>query len=343
MFRSARIKLTVWYLCIIMLISMLFSVAIYTTITRELERGFRRVETRFREEGAGAPTPWQLSRRFEEMGSQWIEELETAKKRVALNLVVVNGIIFVFSAAAGYLLAGKTLTPIETAMEEQKRFVGDASHELRTPLTALKTTIEVALREKKLTAEDAKKVLKSSLEDLDGLESLANNLLSLTQYGQASNGLVFQPANIDDVVRSAYKKISPLAKKKSIGITVERINQEVEADKQSLEKMILIFLDNAVKYTPKDGNVTVSTKSEGKNLIMKVTDTGIGISHEEIPHIFDRFYRVDQSRSKENVPGFGLGLSLAKKIIEAHKGSVGVTSILGEGTTFTIRLPLRHI
>lgn len=329
MFRSARVKLTGWYLLIIMLISMVFSVMIYTSTTRELERGFIRAEMRFR----GRETDLRFS---------FTEDLEAAKKRVALNLLMINGAILTISAVAGYLLAGKTLTPIELALEEQKRFVADASHELRTPLTALKTSIEVALRKKRLVDKDARAIMESSLEDIDGLESLANNLLSLTQYQQGNSTFVFQQTDINEVVENAHKKISPLAKKKNIKINLRISGQVLEANSQSLEEMMLIFLDNAVKYTPKGGKVVVTTKLDRKNLIIKIKDTGIGISKENISHIFNRFYRVDQSRSKENVPGFGLGLSLAKRIIDLHKGSVEVESKVGKGTTFIVKLPLKH-
>ncbi|MBU0618968.1 HAMP domain-containing histidine kinase [Patescibacteria group bacterium] len=323
-----------------MLISIIFSLVIYTTITRELGRGFRQAETRLRAEELGLPVPRQLPKHFEELGPQLVEDLAAANKRVVLNLIILNGIILVVSTAAGYFLAGKTLGPIETAMEEQRRFVADASHELRTPLTALKTTIEVALREKKLTIKEAEKVLESNLEDIEDLESLTNNLLSLAQYQQGNNAFVLQPVKIGDVIQTSYKKISPLAKKKDIDIKIKTSEHIIEGNKQSLEEMMLIFLDNAVKYTPKGGRVRITTKSNKKKLIIKIKDTGIGIAKKDIPYIFDRFYRVDQSRSKDNVLGFGLGLSLAKQIIELHKGTVTVSSVLGKGSTFTLKLLL---
>jgi len=342
MFKKARVKLTVWYLLIIMLISSVFSLVIYSAITGELERGFRRTEMRLRTQELELPFFGQSPRLLEEINSQILADLEAAKKRVALFLLMVNAGILAVSSAAGYFLAGKTLKPIEVVMEEQKRFVADASHELRTPLTALKTVIEVALREKKMTVSESKKVLESSLEDVDGLESLVNNLLSLTQYQEGNGNFTYQDLDISELVKNAYKKIAPLAKKKNVKIKLKSGSQIVEANRLSLEQMLVIFLDNAVKYTSKGGQVTLLTKSDKKNLIVKIKDTGIGISKAEIPHIFDRFYRADQSRSKDNVPGFGLGLSLAIRIIDIHKGSVKVASVLGEGTSFTVKLPFKH-
>lgn len=342
MFHSARIKLTTWYSLIIMLISVIFSLVIYAIVTTELERSLRRAEIRFRGAELNIPASRQRLWHPENMSPLLVADLESAKQRVVLNLLVVNGAILIISAGAGYFLAGKTLKPIETAMEEQKRFVADASHELRTPLTALKTSIEVALRAKKMSVKEAKSILASSLDDIGGLESLANNLLGLTQYQQENSALTFEPTKISQVVQGVFKKILPLAKQKDIEIKLNVPDQVLSASQRSLAEMMFIFLDNAVKYTPQGGQITVTTKTDKKNLVIEVVDTGVGIPQEAIPHIFDRFYRVDQSRSKDKVAGFGLGLSLAKKIIELHRGSVEVNSILGKGTTFRIKLPLKH-
>jgi len=345
MFRSARIKLTGWYLLIIMLISVVFSMGIYSIMSRELERGFRRVEMRFRAEESNLPFPAdQPPKRREEISSRFsfVEDLEAAKKRIVLGLLAVNGIILGVSAAAGHFLAGKTLRPIEKVMNEQKRFVTDASHEFRTPLTSLKTSMEVSLRDKKLSLLKAKKVIKSNLEDIDGLQSLSNSLLSLANLQNNGRNLIFEKIDITQAIRDARRKILPLAKEKNIKIKMEVKKQNIQANKESLEEMMLIFLDNAVKYTPERGKITISTKTDKSHLNLKIADTGIGITSKDIPHVFDRFYRADQSRSKNNTPGFGLGLSLAKKIIEMYRGSVEVMSRIGKGTTFIVELPLKH-
>jgi len=343
MFRSARIKLTGWYLLIIMSISMVFSVGIYSTMSRELGRGFRRAEMRLRAEKLGTPPSQRFPKHWEDVNPRFflVEDLKTAKKRIALGLLIVNGIILGISAAAGYLLAGKTLRPIEKAMAEQKRFVADASHEFRTPLTALKTSMEVALRERKMSVDQARKLIKSNLKDVDSMRFLTNNLLSLASY-QNSGNLNLKEVNLAEVIRTTYKKILPLAKKEGVDIKLKIQDCIIETNKMSLEEMMLIFLDNAVKYTPRGGKVTISTQVGKKYTLIKIKDTGIGISQKDTQHIFDRFYRADQSRSKNNVQGFGLGLSLAKKIIEIHKGSVEVASRVGEGTAFIVKLPLKH-
>jgi len=351
MFKSARLKLTGWYLLIIMLVSVFFSTVIYLGTVRELEGGFRRAELRLRAEQLDIPLPERFPERPEDLPLRLreapprffsAEDLQTTKKRLGLNLLLINGAILGISAVVGYFLAGKTLKPIEESLEEQKRFVADASHELRSPLTALKTSMEVALRDKKMSLAEAKKVIKSNLEDIDSLQFLSNNLLSLANFQSNSHNLVFREIDIAEVVKNAYRKILPLAKEKNIEIRIEVRKQILPANQESLEEMMVIFLDNAVKYTPSGGKVSINTKTNKKHLLIEIKDTGIGIDPKDLPHIFDRFYRADASRTKEKVAGFGLGLSLAKRIIEIHKGSVEVASILGKGSNFIIRLPLKH-
>lgn len=134
----------------------------------------------------------------------------------------------------------------------------------------------------------------------------------------------------------------PLAKKKGIEIKLKIQDCVIEADEEALAKMMLIFLDNGVKYTPKGGRVIVSNEIEGKDVLIDISDTGMGIDERDIPHIFDRFYQADKSRTKIKTDGFGLGLALAREIIKLHKGSVSVSSNVDKGTAFNIKLPLRH-
>jgi two-component system sensor histidine kinase CiaH len=339
MFHSARFKLTAWYLLIIMLISLVFSAALYSMVCRELERGFRRAGMRLNVGQPGFLLPQYSPQERQEMNSQLIQDFDLTKRRVIFNLLAANGMILAVSALASYFLAGKALEPIAVAMEEQKRFVADASHELRTPITALKASIEVTLRDKKLTLKKARDTFKSNLEDINALHLLTSHLLNLTNFQANHQPLTLEKIKVGKIVKNASQKILPLAKKKKIKLDLAVKKQTILAHRESFEKMILIFLDNAVKYTPKNGRITISTKTTRKNLLIKVKDTGVGIAKKDLPRIFDRFYRAPPSRSKNKVSGFGLGLSLAKKIIELHRGTVKVTSTLGKGTTFTIKFP----
>lgn len=338
MFRSARIKLTGWYLLIIMLISMVFSVVIYIMITNELERGFRRAEMRFRAERLEPP----LSRGLENIGPQLIEDLEAAKHRVALNLLVVNGIILVFSASAGYFLAGRTLKPIQEMVDEQNRFVTDSSHELRTPITALKTSIEVGLRDRKLDLKQAKELLESNLEEVNDLQTLSDNLLILAKSQAAQTSLNLQTLSLKDVVNEAIGKVKAMAMEKGIKIDQSIEQVELEGDKDELIRLLVIFLDNAIKFSHRNTSLSLKGERIDKKVKIIISDQGIGIEEKEIPHIFDRFYRTDKSRSKANIPGYGLGLSIAQKIVQLHKGAIAVKSTVGKGATFIVYLPVKQ-
>lgn len=319
-----------------MLISGLFSLIIYKGVTSEVESRFRSIESRVRIE--------ERMRIFPEPPSPFLEEhLEAVKRQMLIMLLFTNGVILILSGAAGYFLASKTLKPIEDALEEQSRFIADASHELRTPLTALKASTEVALRDKKLSAKDARLALESNLEDVNGLQVLADDLLSLAQYEKGYEDFIFEKANIREIIDNAQRKTRSLAKKKNIEVASDVQEAILVAHKQSLKKLVRILLDNALKYTQKDGKVFITTKQDKAHLLIEVRDSGIGISKEDLSHIFDRFYRVDQSRSKTKVPGYGLGLSIAKEIVDLHKGSINVSSVQNKGTTFTIKLPIKHI
>ena len=269
----------------------------------------------------------------------FIEDLREVEDRVLIILIYTNVVILIFSSLAGYFLAGLTLHPIENAMEEQKRFIADASHELKTPLTALQTSIEVALRDKKIDLKSALFTLKDSLNDVKSMTSLTNDLLSLTRYQQNNLKESFARVNLKDIVETSVNKIRPLGKSKGMQIEFNKDDVFLSGNKESLEKLITILLDNAVKYSQKKKMVNIKYNCKGKYIIIAVSDNGIGIPKEDLPYLFERFYRSDASRSKINTLGFGLGLSIAKSIVNIHNGSIGVESTVGKGSIFTVKLP----
>lgn len=331
MFYSARIKLTAWYLTIIMVVSFSFSAFIYKSVTFEFQRRFDVIETRLELRRLGFdPPPGQVELFF--------EDLNEARKRIILTLLYTNAVVFVFSALAGYFLAGKTLAPIEKLLNEQKRFMADASHELKTPLTIMKTSIEVALRDKKLNLNNAKQVLKETMNETDNLSSLTNDLLSISRL--ANNNINFENIESGNIINLIIKKFTPLAVKKKIKINKTIKNTTINANKDYFEKLISILIDNSIKYSKSGGEISVKSSGDKKYLKVIVKDNGIGINKDDLPHIFERFYRAEASRSKTQVPGFGLGLSLAKQIVELHKGKISVESIQGKGSMFILRLPI---
>lgn len=329
MFKQARIKLTAWYLLIIMVISLFFSGAIYRVLTFELNRVERvhrlRIERGFPER----PRPMLIEPSL----------IAETKNHLKLTLTVINLAILGTSAIAGYFLAGQTLKPIGQMLEDQNRFIADASHELRTPLTSLKSEIEVNLRNKKLTLAEAKKTLESNLEEVNNIQTLSDRLIKSNQYQTNGNGLVFSQISSAVVVLKAIKKVASMAKNKQITINKKIADIQFAGNQEALIEMLTILLDNAIKYSPKDTSVSLTCRKSDNHVIVQIADQGIGISRQDMPHIFNRFYRTDKSRSKSNIPGYGLGLSIAKQIIDQHHGSVKVKSSLGKGSVFTIKLP----
>lgn len=275
----------------------------------------------------------------EEIAAYFGQSLNEARQNILKRIVLIDLVVLSASAVLAYSLAGKTLAPIEKAMIKQKRFVADASHELRTPLTALKTATEVVLRDKKLTAAEAKKALQDNLEEVDNLSSLVNRLLLLTRYQENGQALKKTSFSLKELAESVGKKIAPLAQKKGIGLKLNLASGKISADRVALEEALLVFLDNAVKYTPPGGKILVTTKKTGKNWQILVKDNGLGIAEKDLPYIFERFWRADQARQKQGQDGYGLGLALAKEIIELHQGKIDVESQVGKGTAFTITLP----
>jgi two-component system sensor histidine kinase CiaH len=329
MFRSARIKLTAWYLLIIMLVSMSFSMVIFRVLTTELNR-IERIEK------------LQIEHRFPQppvfLDPDLIEE---TKQRLVLRLAAINVLILAGSAVAGYFLAGRTLKPIADMVDEQNRFITDASHELRTPLTSLKSEIEVNLRDSRLSLDQAKTLLKSNLEEVNYLQVLSDGLIRLTQYQKEHKGLEVTDISLYDIAKEAIRKVAHAAKEKKITITNDIRSTNLQGNQTALTELFVIFLDNAIKYSPKQKTVYLTSKKSDGHVLIDIADQGIGIAEKDIPHLFNRFYRADKSRTKTDVPGYGLGLSIAKQIVDQHNGTIRVTSIPHRGTTFTIELPIK--
>lgn len=354
MFAKARIKLTLWYLVIIMLISSCFSIIIYSLVNNELQDIETGARLRWQRQTQRLLPLWEdysMQQQMQGLPPPDIPEdlqapdltvVTIARTRVQRFLVFINLIIIAGAGLAGYFLAGKTLRPIQQMVDEQSRFISDASHELRTPLTSLRTELEVNLLDKKLKLDEAKKLLKSNLEDVIHLQTLSNNLMKLTRYSKGHNGLHFEKISLKELVADSLKKVSPMAKVKNIKIVNNSQDISFEADKMSVGELLVILLDNAIKYSSKDTKVTVDTSSTKRSVTIKVIDQGMGISKQDLEHLFDRFYRADLARTKSGADGYGLGLAIAKQIVDRHRGQISVVSKLNSGSTFTITLPIKH-
>lgn len=322
MFKEARIKLTAWYLIIIMAISLSFSLVIYLGVNRELSR-LENLQTSRQQrvdrlsmflKDSGLPLPQEPLPQFDSEG------LEQARIRIISILGIINLSILVFAGAGGYFLAGQTLDPIAKMVNDQKDFVSNASHELRTPLTSLKTEIEVTLRDKKVSLSKISSLLKSNLEDVNRMQKLSNYLLELNRFQSDKENIKFDNVNLASV---AIKAIGKKIVKKSLTKTI------VNGNEASLVELVTILIDNAFKYSGRVPKIEVRV---GKKML-EIKDNGQGISKTDLPHIFDRFYRGDKSRQQD---GYGLGLSIAKQIVEMHNAKILVNSTIGKGTSFKV-------
>lgn len=271
---------------------------------------------------------------------EYLEIISFAKGRFALQLLIINGGILFLAGAAGYFLAGKTLRPIEVMVDEQKRFVADASHELRTPLTSLKTQVEVALRDKKLKLKDAKELLRSNLDEVNKMKYFSDSLLELSRYESDGKDIDMEEVDLREAVELAIERNLPQARNKKIEINDELTDATIKGNPQSLVELLSILINNAVKYSPENKKIEVNLKKRKGKVIIEVTDEGSGITAKDIPYIFDRFYRADTSRNKSKTDGFGLGLSIAKSIVDIHNGDIKVESEVGKGSKFKILLPV---
>ena len=343
MFEKARLKLTLWYVLFIMLISMSFSLVIFAILSREVERFAAmqrdRLEKRIQDiiilqPGIPLPNPTIISNSEADL-------IQDLKQRLIFILGTVNLTILVAAGGMSYILAGKTLKPIREMVIEQNRFISDASHELRTPLTSLRSSFEVYLRGKKPNLIEAKVVINDGLDEVKKLQQLSDSLLQLVQYVPNHQSLPFQNVSLDSSIELALRRMKPIALQKNIKFQYEKSNTTLQAMAESLSDLWTIFLDNAIKYSPEKSLVTISTMKKDSHVLISITDQGIGIESKAIPHVFDRFYRASNARNKNGSGGYGLGLSIAKKIVDQHKGSITVKSQKDIGTTFVIKLPLK--
>jgi two-component system, OmpR family, heavy metal sensor histidine kinase CusS len=238
-------------------------------------------------------------------------------------------------------LAGTINTMIarlERSFAEVRRFTADASHELRTPLTVLRTEVEVALG-KPLAPPEQQQLLGNVLDELVRMSRLTDQLLALSRRDAGMEQGTVAPLPLHTLVAGVVDALRPLAEAKGVGLGFEaEAPVSVAGDEGRLRQVFINLLDNALKYTPEGGTVTVRVERRGPAVAVVVADTGIGIAPEHLPHVFDRFYRVDRARSRAE-GGTGLGLSIAQSIVRAHRGTIEIASTLGRGTVCTVTLP----
>ncbi|MFZ7133707.1 MAG: sensor histidine kinase [Eubacteriales bacterium] len=236
-------------------------------------------------------------------------------------------------------LAKKSLEPVKKSYERQKEFIADASHELRTPLTVMKTNLELLSMKEDETIRENEKWLNNLLSETDTMSKLVQNLLTLAQLENNQMKLKMEQMNLSQLTTMVCNKMELIMSEKNISFDAI-IGDEIiiRGDKSRLEQLLVILIDNAIKYTPEGGHIKISLMSTSDKVVLSVKDSGVGISPEDKKKIFDRFYRVDKVRSREQ-GGAGLGLSIAKWVIQEHKGTINIESKVGLGSEFIIEFP----
>ena len=228
---------------------------------------------------------------------------------------------------------------LDAAFSEQQRFIADASHELRTPVAVLRGEAEVALG-KVRDIREYQEALTLIKDEAERLTRIVENLFLLARQPIATPSPVEEPLHLDEVVAECARAARVLATQKGVRLSISSSLPRVplQGDDEMLKRMVLNLLDNAVKYTATGGEICIALAVDNESARIIVTDTGVGIPADDQARIFDRFYRVDKTRSRA-LGGAGLGLSIARLIAEAHGGMISVESVDGRGSTFTIELP----
>ena len=307
---------------------------------------------------------------------QSLGHVEDSLQRLLTALLIGGGLLTLLAGFAGYILASRTLAPIneitlaarristedlsarldlpdtgdevsrlaatfnemlariERGFRRERQFTADASHELRTPLTAMQAILSVT-RQRRRTHAEYEEALDDLTEETERLRSLTESLLALART-DLDPLVLSETVDLSTLLEDVSESLRPLADAKGLALTCETVaDLNVQGESDGLIRLFINLLENAIKYTDK-GSVKVSARKGKENVHVEIKDTGIGIQSEHLPHIFERFYRVEQARSQR---GTGLGLAIALQIVQAHGGNIEVESAPGMGATFRIKLP----
>ncbi len=268
------------------------------------------------------------------------EPEEQALQRLLFVLVGGGGAGLVLALVGGYALAGRALRPIRAAMDSQRAFIADASHELRTPLSVIRANAELMKRHSKEPVRANAEAVDDIIGESDRVGRLVGQMMTLARIDAGQASLSLSEVALDEVAEEVARGMRLLAERRGVAFEAKVDGPlRLRGDGDRLRELMMILTDNAIKYTDAGGQVRLEVRrASGGKATVRVSDTGRGIPSEALPHIFDRFYRVDKARSRE-AGGTGLGLAIAKWISEAHGGSIRAESAAGVGSTFTVELP----
>ncbi|MNO13801.1 Alkaline phosphatase synthesis sensor protein PhoR [compost metagenome] len=266
----------------------------------------------------------------------------TAQQKILTNLIytftAVGLLMLIILYFTSRFFAGRSIAPVREAFDKQKQFIADASHELKTPLTIINTNADVLLSNSDDTIRNQAKWLQYIKSETERMTRLTNDLLYLTEMDDSRTGMIHSRFNISNAVENIILTMEAVIFEKHISFDYD-IEPEltVQGNSEQIKQVVMILLDNAVKYTNPKGSVIITLKKQNNDVLLSVSNTGEGIAAEHLTRIFDRFYRTDTSRARKQ-GGYGLGLAIAKSIVDQHKGKIYAKSVVGESTTFYVQL-----
>ena len=257
-----------------------------------------------------------------------------ALSKLLAGLLIGGAGGLVLAGVGGWWLAGKSLRPVRVAFNRQHAFVSDASHELRTPLAVIRANAEFLQQEQPENVE-----ARDIVSETDRLSSLVDALLAVARDDDRGAKALHMQVDLAEVVEATVASFQTVTTDHELELTYATPDElMVMGDREQLRQVLVILLDNAVRYTPAGGRIHVQARADGKEAVLTVHDTGIGIPEEALPRVFERFYRADDARNRQS-GGVGLGLAIARELVTRHSGRISVTSTEGAGSTFTVRLP----
>lgn len=322
-FRRARLKLTVFYGLSVFLIVIVFSLGIYMFFGADIVGDFEY-------EGGGGANEQALEQEF----------VKVAQRRLISTLIAVDLGAALLALAAGWILAGRTLSPIRESLEQHKRFVSDAAHELRTPLSVMKAGLETIDSGTEPVLEDYQELSADLREEIGRVVDLTNDLLFLARGDQGALAAAMSKVDLSRICARQAKLLEPYAGEKGVSLETDITpGLAVMGDEGQISRLVLNLLKNAIDYNRRGGDVHLSLSCEDNKADMTVTDTGMGIGREDLRRVFERFYKADAARERSE-GGAGLGLSISWEIVRAYSGEIRIDSSAGEGTSVTVLFDL---
>lgn len=262
------------------------------------------------------------------------EELALVRTMTLLG----TGAGVLIAVPAGIYLTRRAMAPINDVLHRQRAFVSDASHELRTPLTILRANAEVLTRTPDIARAELESELRAMIGDIDAMSHLVDQLLQLSRVDSADDVVTLEAMPLQPAIERAVNMLEPMAATSQITLDHDQTDLRVRSNRAIVEQVLRILLDNAIRYTPDGGSVSVIASRAGEHAVINVRDTGIGIQPGDLPYVFDRFYRGDKARNRAT--GTGLGLSIARGLVTLLGGTISIESTPGNGTTVRVSLPI---